>query len=218
MRPFAVCALALVSAACGQPPVPAPTSSSTETVAAQVDPARIDRARGALPQGYEVAGYTGPPAPVTLWGFGDVPVSEPPQCLALAEPAAELTTRGWSASGPGGIVYAVIAPPGPAGPPGAALLAECAEWTLTSGRATGTVTAQPGPPVRATQTVAMSADVTTVVEGGTETRSRADTFVAYLAGYVCFVLLVTDPGSPGPTLEPGFAADLLATVVSALHG
>ena len=111
----------------------------------------------------------------------------------------------------------MIAAPSPAGPPGAALPAECAEWTLTSGRTTGTVTAEPGPAVGAAQTVAMSTAVNTVVEGGTETRSRADTFVAYLAGYVCFVLLVTDPGSPGPTLQPGFAADLLAKVVSALH-
>jgi hypothetical protein len=62
----------------------------------------------------------------------------------------------------------------------------------------------------------MSTAVTTVVEGGTETRSRADTFIAYLGGYVCFVLLVTDPGSPAP-LQPGFAAELLIEVVSALR-
>lgn len=77
---------------------------------------------------------------------------------------------------------------------------------------------QPAPAIHDAQTVAMSTAVTTVVEGGTETRSHADTFIAYPVGYVCFVALVTDPGSPGPTLQSGFAADLLSTVVSALRG
>jgi hypothetical protein len=63
----------------------------------------------------------------------------------------------------------------------------------------------------------MSTAVATVVEGGTETRSRADTFVAYLGDHVCFVALITDPGSPSPNLDAGFAADLLATAVAALR-
>lgn len=166
-----------------------------------------------------MSGYTGAAAPVTLWSFGDAIESVPPQCLELAAPAAEPgTTRGWSASGPGGIVYAVVAESSDLHPPAATLLADCAQWTLTAGHTAATVNLQPGPAIPSTQTLGMSAAVITVVEGGTETRSRADTFIAYLIGYVCFVSLVTDPGSPGPTLEPGFAADLLSTVVSALRG
>ena len=217
MRLFAVCALALLCAGCGQSPEPAPPPPPTERRSEKINPARIDRARGELPGGYEVAGYTGPPAPITQWGFADTSVSEPPQCLALAAPALDsATTRGWSASGPGGIVYALVARSSqPA--PDAALLAECAQWTLTSRHTTGTVTSQPGPVVDAAQTIAMSTAATTVVEGGTETRSRADTFVAYLVDYVCIVAVVTDPGSPSPALDAGFAADLLTTAVAALR-
>ncbi|GJF11196.1 hypothetical protein NGTWS0302_15330 [Mycolicibacterium cyprinidarum] len=216
MRLFAICVLVLLCAACGQSPETAPTSSSTGSV--EINPARIDRVRGLLPDAYEVAGYIGPPTPITMWGFGNAAVSEPPQCLALAAPARDsATTRGWSASGPGGIVYAVVARSSQL-PPGAAMFAECAQWTLTSVHTVGTVTAQPGPVVEAAATVAMSTTAATVVEGGTETRLRADTFVAYLVDYVCFVALVTDPGSPSPTLEAGFAADLLTAAVSALRG
>ncbi len=221
VRLFAVCALALLmgATACGQSPEPAPTPSSTELVSAQIYPARIDRARGELPDGYEVATYRGLPAPITLWSFGDEAVSEPPQCLVLAAPAVDsVATRGWSASGPGGIVHAVVARSSDPGAPDVALLAECARWTLTSGHTTGSVTVHPGPVVDAAPTVAMSTTATTVVEGRTETRSRADTFIAYLVDYVCFVVLVTDPGAPTHTLEAGFAADLLATAVSALRG
>ena len=104
-----MCALALLCAACGRPPEPAATSS-TEPRVVSVNPARIDRARSALPDGYEVAGYAEPSAPITLWGFGDAAASEPVQCGALVAPALDpATTRGWSASGPGGIVYAVVA-------------------------------------------------------------------------------------------------------------
>ncbi len=217
VRLFAVCALALACSACGQSPGLTAVSSSTETASAQINPARINWARSELPQGYEVAEYTGAPRPLRLWSFGGTTVSEPPQCLALAEPAFDsATTRGWSASGPGGIVYALAAGPGSPQRPDSALPAECARWTLTSGHTTGTVTGQPSPDIEAAQTVAMSTAVTTVVEGGTETRSRADTFIAYLGGYACFLVLVTDPGSPAP-LEPDFAAELLEKVVSALR-
>ncbi|MCB0948385.1 MAG: DUF5642 family protein [Mycobacterium sp.] len=211
--------LALFLAACGPSPDAVPPSSSAQAEAVQINPARIDRARGELPEGYEVVGYTGPPAPAMVWSFAGTVVSEPAQCLVLAAPAVDpATKRGWSASGPGGIVYAVVARSSSPELPGAALVGDCAHWTLRSGHTAGTVTAQPGPAIEAAQTVAMSAAVTTVVEGGTQTRSRADTFVAYLAGYVCFIVLVTDPGSPNPTLGPGFAAELLVNVVSALRG
>jgi hypothetical protein len=211
--------LVSLCAACGQPAEPAPAPSSTQSRAVAINPARIDRARGELPVGYEVAGYTGPPAPIALWGFGDAAVSEPPQCRPLAAPAVDpATTKGWSASGPGGIVYAVVARSGDPLPPVPVLLAECAQWTVQSGHTAGTVATGPGPAVDAAQTIAMSTAATTVVEGGTETRSHAETFVAYLGDYVCFVALVTDPGSPYPTLDAGFAADLLTAAVSALRG
>ncbi|WP_264000285.1 DUF5642 family protein [Mycolicibacterium vanbaalenii] len=87
-----------------------------------------------------------------------------------------------------------------------------------SGHTTGVVTGVPGPDVASAQTVGMSGTATTVVEGGTETRSHSETFVAYLDGYVCFVAVVTDPGSPDPALAPGFASDLLAETVSTLRG
>ena len=64
----------------------------------------------------------------------------------------------------------------------------------------------------------MVSDATTVVEGGTETHSRAATFSAYLDGHVAYVAVVTDPGSAGPALGPDFAATLLAKTVSALRG
>ncbi|MCH9668680.1 MAG: hypothetical protein K0U80_12590, partial [Actinomycetia bacterium] len=60
MGRFAVCALALLCAACAQSSEPVSPSSSMETASAQIDPTRIDRARGQLPPGYEVAAYTGP--------------------------------------------------------------------------------------------------------------------------------------------------------------
>ncbi|MGB0876295.1 MAG: DUF5642 family protein [Mycobacterium sp.] len=219
MRLLAVLALALLGTGCGQSQQSVATSSAGEAVSRQIDPTRIDRARDQLPNGYEVAAYAGPPAPIALWSFGDEAVAEPSQCLALATPAVDsATTRGWSASGPGGIVYAVVARSSDPKAPDPALLARCEQWTLTSGRATGTVTAHPGPVVDAAQTVAMSTVVTIVVEGGTETRSRTETLVAYLTDYVCFVALITDPGSSSPTLGAVFATDLLKTALSAMRG
>jgi hypothetical protein len=58
----------------------------------------------------------------------------------------------------------------------------------------------------------------TVVEGGTETQSHARTFIADLDDHRCTVTVITDPGSPNPTLDAGFAADLLVKTVSALRG
>ena len=214
-----VCALAVLAAGCAQPTEPAPAPSSTTSGAGQINPARIDRTRSELPGGYEVARYTTAPAPIVLWGFAEAAVSEPPQCAQLAAPAVDpATTRGWSASGPGGIVHTVVARAHGPQVPGSTLLAECAQWTVASGHTTGTVATRLGPVIDAATTVAMSTTATTLVEGGTQTRSRADTFVAYLDGHVCFVTLITDPGSPHPALGPGFAGDLLAGATSALRG
>lgn len=181
-----------------------------------VNPARVDRSRSALPDGYEVTAYTGSPTPVALWGLHPPADVDPPQCAALASPAVDpATAKGWSASGAGGIVYAVAAA-APGGP--GVLPADCARWTVSSGPTTATVRAVPAPSVEAAQTVGMRTDANTVVEGGTETRSHADTFVAYLGDHVCVVAVVTDPGSPHPALGPQFAADLLTETVSALRG
>lgn len=106
---FAVVALFVV--ACGAPPGPSTSGQTTSSsTLGQVHPGRIDRVRGALPDGYETADITGRIAPVALWGFGPGWTADPPQCGALAEPLVEpVTTKGWSGSGPGGIVYAVVA-------------------------------------------------------------------------------------------------------------
>jgi hypothetical protein len=64
----------------------------------------------------------------------------------------------------------------------------------------------------------MATASTTVVEGGTETRSHADTVTAYLGDHIAFVALLTDPGSPNPQLGAQFAADLMTKTVSALRG
>jgi hypothetical protein len=213
VRVLALCALAAASAACGSAPAPAPTSAQAAASITAVNPARIDRSRSVLPDGYEVTSYAGEPTVTALWGMRDPTQIEPPQC---APPPPDATARGWTASGPGGIVYAVVAPQ-PAGP-GAPLPADCAHWTASSGPTTASVTQLAGPPIDAAGTVGMRTDAVTVVEGGTETRSHADTFVAALDGYVCLVALVTDPGSPHPPLPPGFASELLVQSVSALRG
>ena len=178
--------------------------------------------RGDLPAGYEVADLCGPASPVAFWGFGPGWVTEPPQCGVLAGPAADgATTKGWSGSGPGGIVHAVVTG-SPTSPVtfDPAVLAECGQWTVISGNTTGTVNLieRPGhrraPPPSVWTTVAK-----TVVEGGIgDRRRRRSTFSAYLGDYLAFVTVVTDPGSPNPPLGQEFAADLLVKTVSALRG
>jgi hypothetical protein len=96
--------------------------------------------------------------------------------------------------------------------------ADCGQWTLAAGRSRGNVTLTPAPTIDGAQTVATATATTIVVEGGTETRSHADTVTAYLDGHVAFVTVVTDPGSPNPQLDADFAATLLVKTVSALRG
>lgn len=210
-----------VATACGQPDM-SPGASSTETSRAesQVDPAKISRARGDLPAGYEVADISGPATPAAFWGFGPGWVTEPPGCRVLAGPAADGdSTRGWSGSGPGGIVHAVVI-----GSPTApvtfdrAVLTECGQWTVISGNTSGTVNLIEAPAVDGADTVGMSTVATTVVEGGTQITSTASTFSAYLGDYLAFVTVVTEPGSPNPPLGQDFAAELLVKTVSALRG
>ncbi len=211
--------LACVVGACGQPGT-SPATSTRPAAEVQLNPANITRARGALPAGYEVADVSGPASPVAFWGFGPGWTAEPGACGVLAGPTGDdSTTKGWSASGPGGIVHAVVT-----GSPTApitfdpAVPAECGQWTVTSGNTTGTVNLIDAPPVDGAATVGMATVVKTVVEGGTETTSTANTFSAYLGGYLTVVTVVTDPGSPNPPLGQEFAAELLVKTVSALRG
>jgi Domain of unknown function (DUF5642) len=214
---IAALAVLCVLPACGQsgtPPVPLTTGPSRAET--HVNPANIARARSGLPAGYEVADLYGPASPVAFWGFGPGWVAEPPQCGALAGPATDdSTTKGWSASGPGGIVHAAVIGRVTFDP---AVLAECGQWTVTSGNTTGAVDLVDAPAIDRVTTVGMATDTKTVVEGGTETTSMASTFSAYLDDYLVFVTVVTDPGSLNPPLGQEFAADLLVKTLSVLRG
>lgn len=176
----------------------------------------MNRARYELPSDYEVADVSGRIAPVAQWGYGPDWSADPPQCGALADPPADpASVRGWSASGPGGIVFAVAA--AGAAPADPTLLAECGTWTMVAGPTTGTVRLADPPEVSGVVVSGMVADTLTVVEGGTETRSHAQTFVANEGVNIVYVTVVTDPGSPHPPLGAEFAADLLTRTVAALR-
>jgi hypothetical protein len=217
VRLFALlAALSLCMTACGQSPSPAP-STATPASSNAVSPARIERVRTALPSGYEVAALAGRAAPVVFWGLGPDWTADPLRCGALADPVADAaTTRGWSASGAGGIVYAVVA--GSKATLDPSLIDECGQWTVSAGHTSGSVTSVAAPAIDGAATVGLSTTTTTRVEGGTETHSHAETFTAYLGEYVALVTVVTDPGSPNPPLGQDFAAELLVKTVSALRG
>jgi hypothetical protein len=217
VRLFALlAALSLCVAACGQSPSSAP-STATSRPSTQVNPARIERVRSELPRGYEVAALSGRMVPVAFWGLGPDGKADPPRCGALGDPVAgDTTTRGWSASGAGGIVYAVVAASAATLDP--SLIDECGQWTVSAARTSGSVTFVAAPAIDGAATVGLATTATTAVEGGTETHSHADTFTAYLGDYVAFVTVVTDPGSPNPALGQDFAAELLVKTVSALRG
>ena len=173
--------------------------------------------RTALPSGYEVAALAGRAAPVVFWGLGPDWTADPLRCGALADPVADAAmTRGWSASGAGGIVYAVVA--GSKATLDPSLIDECGQWTVSAGHTSGSVTSVAAPAIDGAATVGLSTTTTTRVEGGTETHSHAETFTAYLGEYVALVTVVTDPGSPNPALGQDFAAELLVKTVSALRG
>jgi hypothetical protein len=219
VRLFAsIAAVMLCVTACGQPgSTPSATTTAPSTDSVRVTPANIARVRGELPAGYEVADVSGGAVPVAFWGFGPDWTADPARCGALADPMVDgAVTRGWSGSGGGGIVYAVVTSTDTGLDP--ALIAECGQWTLSAGPTSGSVTFIGAPAIDGVATVAMSTATTTVVEGGTETRSHADTFTAYLGDYVAFITVVTDPGSPNPPLGQEFAAELLVKTVSALRG
>jgi hypothetical protein len=186
----------------------------------RVTPSNIHRLRGALPPGYEVTDAAGSASPVGYWGFGAEWTADPPQCGALAKPVDDSAVpEGFSGSGSGGIVYAVVAA-SPAGPlrPDPGVVAECGQWSMASGRTTATVNLIEAPTIDGVATLGMATATRTIVEGGTETDSQAHTFTAYLGNYLAFVALITDPGSPHPPLSPEFAARLFVKAVATLRG
>ncbi len=217
-RVRAMCAaVALFAAACGTSEPPPPDVTMSPGASPPINPARIDRVRDDLPGGYEVADFAGPVRPTKLWGYGAQLSADPPRCGVLADPPVDpASTKGWSGSGAGGIVYAVVAESAASLDP--ALIAECTDWTLSGGRASGTVTRTAAPTIEGVETVAMATSTKTVVEGGTETHSHADTVTAYLDNHVAIVTVVTDPGSPNPQLGADFADALMVKTVAALRG
>jgi Domain of unknown function (DUF5642) len=219
MRVFASCVAIVLCTACAQP-APPPSALTSDAAPssspARLRPARVERVRSDLPDDYEVSDLTGRAAPLALWGFGPAWTADPTQCGALADPAGEGGFHGWSASGPGGIVHAVVAvSPGGLDPASAE---SCATWTLSAGPTNADVTLVGAPAIDGAVTLGMATDATTVVEGGTETHTHADTFVAYLNGYVAYVTVVTDPGAAGPALRADFASGLLVQTVVAIRG
>ena len=241
MRVFAAGAAVALCAACGpsDAPHPAAGSPAPSSQAVGVDLAGVARVRGDLPAGYEVGDLVGRVAPLAFWGFGPQWVADPPQCGVLADPAVDAATvRGWSASGPGGHRVRGGGAGGQersdsgdvtggqersdsgdvTGGSVPAVLGECDSTTLTAGHTSGTVATVEAPAIDGATTVGIRTDTTTVVEGGTETHSHADTFTAYLDGYVAYVTVVTDPGSSAQALDADFAAALLVKTVSALRG
>jgi hypothetical protein len=221
MRPFWIGVPLVVLAACGQSPAPTPSTTTKATAhSAAVNPANIKRVVRDLPPNYEVA--TGIPSgvsPRVIWSLEADARADPPQCAALADPGngRDQTAQGFSASGTGGIVNAVVvALPGPVDLD-RGMVGACGRWTTSDGHTTATVSLVDAPHIDGVETLGMVADTKSSVESGTEIDSRAYTFTAYLGHYYAFTTLTTDPGSALPALPPQFVADLLVKTVSTLR-
>jgi hypothetical protein len=220
MRLSAAAAALLLLAGCAHPSerasVPSVNASSRH-----VDPGKIKRVRRELPPGYEVAQLADVTAPPSIWGLGGAGVAIPPRCAALADPAGGHGQRaqGISGSGAGGTVYAVVvaAPTGPVALDHS-LVVQCRQWRMTGRRASAHIRLVDAPHVDAAETLGMTVEIVTSVEGGNEIASQASTFTAYLGDYYAFTTLISDPGSPHPALTQEFAADLLVKTVSAVRG
>jgi Domain of unknown function (DUF5642) len=220
MRVAAAAAVFLLLAGCGQPGQ-RPPAPSVSAAARHVDPGNIRRVRRDLPPGYEVAPVVDATAPSGTWGLGGVGVANPARCASLADPGGGHGQRaqGISGSGAGGTVYAVVVA-APAGPLALdpSLVAQCRQWAMTGRRAGAHVHLVEAPHIDGADTVGMTADIVTAVEGGNEIGSQASTFTAYLGDYYAFTSLISDPGSPNAALTAQFAADLLVKTVSAVRG
>ncbi len=220
MRLSAAAAAFLLLAGCAHP-AESPPAPSVNASARHVDPGNIRRVRRELPPGYEVAPLADMTAPPSIWGLGAAGVATPPRCAALADPAGGHGQRaqGISGSGAGGTVYAVVvaAPTGPV-TLDHALVAQCRQWRMTGRRARAHIQLVDAPHIADAETVGMTVEIATSVEGGNEIASQASTFIAYLGDYYAFTTLISDPGSPHAALTPQFAADLLMKTVSAVRG
>ncbi len=220
MRLSAAPAALLLLAGCAHPGEP-PAPPAVNAPARHVDPGNIRRVRRELPPGYEAAPVADVTAPPDIWGLGGAGVAIPPRCAALADPAGGHGRRaqGISGSGEGGTVYAVVvaAPTGPVALDHS-LVAQCRQWRMTGRRASAHIQLVDAPHIDAAETLGMSVEIVTSVEGGNEIASQASTFTAYLGDYYAFTTLISDPGSPHAALTPEFAADLLVKTVSAVRG
>ena len=220
MRLSAAAAAFLLLAGCAHP-AESPPAPSVNASARHVDPGNIRRVRRELPPGYEVAPLADMTAPPSIWGLGAAGVATPPRCAVLADPAGGHGQRaqGISGSGAGGTVYAVVvaAPTGPV-TLDHALVAQCRQWRMTGRRARAHIQLVDAPHIDDAETVGMTVEIVTSVEGGNEIASQASTFIAYLGDYYAFTTLISDPGSPHAALTPQFAADLLMKTVSAVRG
>ncbi|WP_280829510.1 DUF5642 family protein [Mycobacterium sp. OTB74] len=197
--------------ACGESaPPPHPSTQSRVVVA---NSAGIDKIRTQLPKGYEIAPLPKPAVPTTFWGLPPHWTSDPARCGVLPTPDDD-EIRGWSASGPGGIVYATA---GPAVAPSAAMLDACPQWILTADQSVAAISHAKPPLIPDAQTLALAVGVSSRVENGAKTQSQAVTLVAYLDILAVSVTVVTDPGVSGPALPPEFATTLLAAAVRAVR-
>jgi Domain of unknown function (DUF5642) len=218
MRLWIAVLTVVLASACAK--VPSTTPSAVSPAAGHViNPSRIKRISRDLPSGYEVSNFNGVAAPAAVWGLGNGWTVEPPQCAALADPAAGHTesAQGVSGSGAGGVIYAVVAQLR-AARLDAAVLTGCSRWTVINGRARSDVRLIDAPHIDGAETVALASETSTSAEGGMRIGSHAETFVAYLSDFYAFTLLVTDPGSTNSPLPAQFAVDLLGKTVSALRG
>ncbi len=228
MRPFWIgpamaSAVVLMVAACAHSSRTAPSGTLAKSAPAStgaVNPANIKRVVRDLPPGYEVT--TGIPSgisPRAIWSLDADAAARPAVCATLADPGndRDQSAQGLSGSGSGGIVDAVVvALPGPVDFPRHAVEA-CAHWTMTAGDTIAKIGLTDAPHIDGVETLGMVTDIKSSVESGTETDSRAYTFIAYLGTYYAFTMLITDPGSVQPALPPQFAADLLVKTVSTLR-
>ncbi|SPM35260.1 hypothetical protein BN1232_04788 [Mycobacterium rhizamassiliense] len=223
MRPFWIgAALAVVATACGHAQAPRPSAHPTTSAhGTVVNPANIRRVVRDMPPGYEsITGIPSGVSPRAIWSRDADATAKPQQCAVLADPGSDRdqTAQGVSASGPGGVVDAIVVSlPGPVDLD-ANVVAACGQWSMTAARTTIGVHLTDPPRIDGADTVGMVSDIKSSVESGAEIDSRTYTFVAYLGNYYAFTTLTTDPGSALPALPPQFAADLLVKTVSTLRG
>jgi len=215
MRVLAWSAAVLLCAACGS--TTPPTRPTTPAAGKPADPAAIGRMRQHLPkdlQGYEFAALPAPAAPTTFWGMSAGSAADPPDCAVLVAAPAD-GVRGWSASGPGGIVYATAAP---AAAPARELVGDCHAWSLSTGRAHAAVDLVDAPQIADAKTLGLTAHITTSVENGAQTHSQATTLIAYVDALAVSVTMVTDPGAVTPPLPAELPATLLDAAVRSVRG